>query len=275
MMNNRIGPTGDWIAVCWHGRRARLSGFLLTVLLVFASGPVSASDSAFWQLPSLPEPHQFGDILIDRTATKNGEKAVFFSHWTHRAKYTCRVCHWELDFAFKKGETEITELDNRNGLYCGKCHDGKVAFGHTEVNCQRCHTGRIGTNKEKFSKFRAGLPKDKFGNKINWSAAIRLERIKPVYSIFKPEETPLLFRKNLELKAEWAFVPPAFFPHDVHVKWLDCGSCHPDIFNIEKKATKHFEMRYILEEKFCGVCHLRVAFPMDNCKRCHPAFKSE
>ena len=261
------------------GRQNRVfcvPGFLLAVLLVFVgSVPVFASSSAFWQLPPLPPAHQYGDILIDRSATKNGVEAVFFSHWSHRAKYTCRVCHWELDFAFKNGTTEMTESDNRNGLYCGKCHDGKVAFGHTKGNCQRCHAGRITSDEGKFSKLRAGLPKDKFGNEINWAAAIRTERIKPLYNIFKPEETPLSFRKKLELKAEWQYVPPAIFPHDVHVKWLDCGSCHPDIFNIKKKTTKHFEMKYILEEKFCGVCHLRVAFPMDNCKRCHPAFKNE
>ena len=29
-------------------------------------------------------------------------------------------------------------------------------------------------------------------------------------------------------------------------------------------------MKYILEGKFCGVCHLNVAFPLDDCQRCHP-----
>lgn len=245
------------------------------VVLLLVTAPASASDSAFWDLPPLPEPHEYGDLLLDRVATEKGVEAVSFSHWSHRAQYTCRVCHWELGFAFKKGATEMTELDNRNGLYCGKCHDGKVAFGHTEKDCQRCHTGRKTSDKEKFYKLRAGLPKDKFGNRINWATAIRTGRIKPVYSIFKPEEKPFNFRKRLTLAAEWPFVPPAIFPHAVHANWLDCGSCHPEIFNIKKKTTKHFQMKYILEEKFCGVCHLRVAFPMDNCKRCHPAFKHE
>jgi c(7)-type cytochrome triheme protein len=53
------------------------------------------------------------------------------------------------------------------------------------------------------------------------------------------------------------------------VQWLDCNNCHPDNFNIKKKTTKHFSMERILKREFCGVCHLTVAFPMDDCKRCY------
>jgi c(7)-type cytochrome triheme protein len=180
-----------------------------------------------------------------------------------------------LGFSFKSGGTDITEADNRNGLFCGKCHDGKVAFDHSEKNCQRCHTGEKISNKEAFRKLSKQLQRDKFGNMINWAAAIKSKRIKPLYSIFHLEERPLDFKKRLELKAEWPYVPAAFFPHKAHVQWLDCGSCHPDIFNIKKKTTKHFLMKYILDEKFCGVCHMTVAFPIDNCKRCHPDFRGE
>jgi hypothetical protein len=28
-------------------------------------------------------------------------------------------------------------------------------------------------------------------------------------------------------------------------------------------------MNRILQREFCGVCHLTVAFPMNDCKRCH------
>ena len=48
-------------------------------------------------------------------------------------------------------------------------------------------------------------------------------------------------------------------------------NCHPDVFNIKKKTTEHFEMRFILEGRFCGACHLTVAFPLNDCMRCHPA----
>ncbi|MEN8256237.1 MAG: c(7)-type cytochrome triheme domain-containing protein [Thermodesulfobacteriota bacterium] len=246
---------------------------LLVMMLLAASRQADAKN--YWNLPPLPPAHEYGDILIDRLSATNGVKAVFFSHWSHRSKYTCRVCHWELGFAFKAGGTDMTESDNRNGLFCGKCHDGKVAFGHSQGHCQRCHTGTRASSFEKFIELQDNLPRDRFGNEINWAEAIDTEQIRPLYSIFKPQEKPLGFRKELVLEAEWLYVPPAYFPHEVHAKWLDCGSCHPDIFNIKKKATEHFRMKYILEEKFCGVCHLRVAFPMNNCKRCHPALKRE
>jgi hypothetical protein len=37
----------------------------------------------------------------------------------------------------------------------------------------------------------------------------------------------------------------------------------------KKKTTKHFSMDRILKGEFCGVCHLTVVFPMNDCKRCH------
>lgn len=220
----------------------------------------------------LPPPEEYGNILIDRTSRKNNVKPVTFSHWSHRTKYTCRVCHFELGFAFNTNSTEITEEDNKNGLFCGACHNGKIAFGHIEENCEECHNGDISYGSKKFEKLRTKLPKTAYGNEIDWTKALKEGTIKPKYSIYK-DEKPLSFDRLLELKAEWSGISPAVFPHAAHVQWLDCSNCHPDIFNIKKKTTKHFEMKYILDKKFCGVCHLSVAFPIDNCKVCHPKMR--
>lgn len=254
-------------------RWRRWRWLLLTVM--FMAAPVASQAGRFWQLPQSLPPENYGDLLIDRRSTLSQVKPVYFSHWSHRTRYTCRVCHWELDFAFKSGQTEITEADNRNGLYCGACHDGKIAFGHVEGSCDKCHTGSLAAATDKFAGLRRDLQKDDFGNRINWAGAIKSERIAPVSSIFRPGESPLDFRKKLVLKAEWPYVPPAVFPHDAHVRWLDCANCHPDVFNIKKKGTEHFLMNYILEGRFCGICHLTVAFPMDDCHRCHPGIKKE
>jgi len=75
------------------------------------------------------------------------------------------------------------------------------------------------------------------------------------------------------LEAEWERVPPAIFSHKNHTAWLTCSNCHPEIFNIQKKTTKHFEMKMNLVGEFCGVCHMTVAFPMSDCRACHPAMK--
>jgi c(7)-type cytochrome triheme protein len=191
------------------------------------------------------------------------------------------VCHFELGFAFDVNKTEITEEDNRNGLFCGTCHNGKTAyngktaFPHTEEYCDRCHTGTVDVGREKFADLTETLPKELFGNKIDWGKAIGEKYITPLYSIFREKEKPLPFDKLLWLEATWNFIPPAYFPHKEHIQWLDCANCHPDIFNIRKKTTKSFAMQYILEKKFCGVCHLKVAFPLDDCNGCHPKISRE
>lgn len=240
--------------------------------------PVIASDSRgqSWNLPPLPAPDLYGNILIDRTSGKNGVKPATFSHWIHRQKHTCRVCHFELEFNMKVNTTEITEAANQSGRYCGAggCHDGKTAFGHEKPYCEKCHNGDKGYGKEKFPGL-ANLPKAKFGNEINWVKALRDGMISPTNYLSVKHREDIAFRKTLLLEAEWRNIPPAIFPHRAHIQWLDCNNCHPDIFNIKKKTTKHFLMTRILAGEFCGVCHLNVAFPMNDCKRCHPKMREE
>jgi c(7)-type cytochrome triheme protein len=108
-----------------------------------------------------------------------------------------------------------------------------------------------------------------FGNRRNWVAALESAMLSPL-TFLKNRSEDIPFDKKLLIEAEWNFVPPAIFPHKSHTAWLDCNSCHPDLFNIKKKGTRDFSMRNILNGEFCGVCHLSVAFPVHDCKRCHP-----
>jgi len=248
----------------------------LLVGLIFLILPVTAGSEGDWNLLPSPPANEYGNILINRTSEKNGVKPATFSHWIHRQRHTCRVCHFELEFNMKVNTTEITEGANKSGRYCGAsgCHDGKIAFGHNEPNCEKCHNGDRGYGKEKFSQL-SNFPKTKYGNGINWVRAFRKGLIKPLnYITVKPPED-ITFGKTILLEAEWDRIPPAIFPHKSHTQWLDCNNCHPDIFNIKKKTTKHFSMRLNLAGEFCGVCHLTVAFPMNDCKRCHPEMGME
>ncbi len=248
--------------------RKRPRPFWIAGLLLLAG--VSWAGGKF-QLPKVPPPDRYGTVLMEATAPEAGARAVVFSHWRHRARYACRVCHFELGFALEAGATGVREEDNRNGEYCGACHDGGTAFSvQDEGNCARCHVGKIRAEKKAFRKFAEGLPSAPFGNRIDWVAANEI--LKPRYALYT-EEKPLQFDKVLVLEAEWFGIPPAVFPHGVHERFLDCSTCHPDLFNIKKKTTEHFEMRFILQGRFCGACHLSVAFPLDDCKRCHPAMK--
>ena len=257
--------------------KTRFIGFLFIVLAgtVLSGDRLNAAGNYFDIPPALP-PEEYGNILINRTSELNGVKPVAFSHWSHRRKHTCRICHFELEFNMKVNTTEITEAANMSGRFCGACHDGKehdgaVVFGHEKPHCEKCHNNNRGYGKEKFSVL-ASFPKTRFGNRVDWVMALRNGKIKPEhYRAIKPAE--ITYDKTLNLEAEWFNIPPALFPHKPHTEWLDCNSCHPDIFNIKKKTTKHFLMTRILKGEFCGVCHMNVAFPMDDCRRCHPGIK--
>lgn len=220
-----------------------------------------------FKLPPQPQRELYGNLLIWRTTANAPVKPVMFSHWSHRLRYTCRVCHLELDFSFKRNTTEITEEANRQGQYCGACHDGKTAFAHTDGNCGKCHTGNVATSAD-FKRL-GDLPWARYGNGVDWSAAIAGGAIDPAASLTK-DFRPIPLDTTLSIEAEWNFVPPAVFPHREHVRWLDCANCHPAIFNVKKKSTQRVSMRNILAGEFCGACHLHVAFPLDDCRRCHP-----
>ena len=59
------------------------------------------------------------------------------------------------------------------------------------------------------------------------------------------------------------------FSHKKHSAWSGCEGCHPEIFSGIQKGLTKYSMREIFEGKFCGQCHLNVAFPMIDCQRCH------
>jgi c(7)-type cytochrome triheme protein len=248
-----------------------MNRILAALLLVVALGTAA---SAHFNLPPLASRDEYGNILLNRTSTQNGVQPVTFSHWQHRKYYTCRVCHTELDFNMKANTTEITERDNRNGRYCGACHNGKLAF-RPNGNCDKCHNGNIAYGANKFEDFfQQPFATTGFGNGINWVDALERKLIKPA-TYLKKKSQDINFDKLLILEAEWSIISPSVFPHKAHIAWLDCSSCHPEIFNIKKKTTKHFTMSAMLSGDFCGVCHLNVAFPMDDCQRCHPGMKED
>ena len=249
--------------------KARIIAFTLLGLTWGWLFPLRPASGHFDLYP-LPPPERYGNILINRISAKNGVKPATFSHWLHRRRHTCRVCHSELEFNMKVNSTEISERANQSGRFCGAggCHDGKTAFGHDKFNCDKCHNGNIGYGAEKFPEL-SEYPASMFGNHVDWSSVLAKGMITP-RTFLRNKSDDIPFNKKLILEAEWNFVPPAIFPHKAHTEWLDCNNCHPELFNIKKKGTRDFSMTNILNGSFCGVCHLNVAFPMHDCKRCHP-----
>ncbi len=71
-------------------------------------------------------------------------RAVIFEHKFHLGqKFGCQSCHPAL-FGQKAGEVEEKEdftMESFNqGKYCGKCHDGTIAFS-VNTKCNWCHIG--------------------------------------------------------------------------------------------------------------------------------------
>lgn len=256
--------------------RSIISCIAFSLLLSFAvSGAAEGPDESggVYNLPPLPAPEVYGNILIDRRSSARKVKPVTFSHWLHRRKYTCRVCHSELEFTMKVNTTEITEADNRAGRYCGACHNGRIAFRHNG-NCDKCHNGDIAYSAEKFAEFDTQpFPRtlSGYGNGINWVEALRKGMIRPASYLKQRSQDNVSFERTFFFPSEGGnFIAPAIFPHKAHVEWLDCSSCHPDLFTIKQRGTRNLSMNEIVQGNFCGVCHLTVALPLNDCKGCHP-----
>ena len=79
--------------------------------------------------------------------------------------------------------TEITEQANRSGRYCGAagCHDGKSGLRPPEPRDLRQLPQRQAQLRQgKFGELEK-FPRSKYGNNINWVAALDKGLIKPVH----------------------------------------------------------------------------------------------
>ncbi len=246
----------------------------IAVLLLFDASSGRAQGNL--DLPDLPSPVEYGDVLMSRTSQKEGMVPVVFSHWVHRARFTCRVCHTELFFSMAADQTQIVCREGKmDGAFCAVCHNGTAAFGPREgavKNCAKCHNANASPNRETFQSLQKKLPRSEHGNGIDWVKALASGAIRPKKDL--GQGAPAIhLNRTLTLRAELSGIPPAVFPHGAHEEWLDCSACHPELFNIKKKGTQHFSMARIVRGDFCGVCHRAVAFPLNDCKRCHPAMR--
>jgi len=218
---------------------------------------------------------KYGNVVMRRKSLKAGMAPVVFPHWSHRARYTCRVCHLELGFSMRSGDTGITRELYQAGRYCGACHDGKTAFSarnDDSSQCGKCHMKDTLDLEKRFDKFAVNLPLASFGNGIDWTEARMSGQIVPANSIHT-ERFSMPIPDKLKAPIKLGTTSPrsdVTFSHESHVAELDCSNCHPDIFNIKKKGTEAFTMERNMFNNFCGVCHMRVAFPMNDCRRCHP-----
>ncbi len=230
-----------------------------------------------------PLPQDYGKTVINNFSEKSRMAPVVFDHWLHRSRFTCRLCHSDIGFEMKAGATGIKAEDNINGFYCGTCHNGKRVFdnkavfracdkGKRDEVCDRCHSlGKDVKRENNFSEFVAKMPKERFGNGMDWEQAEKENLIKPIDFIedVSVRKKAMPIQKDFTLETKVSGLPEIIFSHQKHTVWNGCEICHPDIFTGVKKGSTKYSMIEIFDGKFCGVCHGKVAFPNMDCQRCH------
>jgi c(7)-type cytochrome triheme protein len=267
-----------------QGTRWARGALLAPLLVLWAAAGGSAMDRAELGavLRSIPPNGAFwkyGNVVLRAKSRKAELPPVVFAHWSHRARYTCRVCHQELGFSMRAGDSGITRSQYLAGKYCGACHNGSIAFSAADgpkPHCKQCHQENTRELERQFAKFAADLPMAPFGNGIDWSAALAEGRIQPT-NVIDPSSATLTLPDKLKQPLKLGTTAPrsdVAFSHQDHFFELDCSSCHPDIFNIKKKSTAAFTMDSNIFGNFCGSCHMLVAFPMNDCRRCHKSMSN-
>ena len=235
---------------------------------------------------SVPISHEYGRVIIRNFSDQAGMAPVWFDHWLHRARYTCRLCHVDIGFAMEANATKIKADTNTKGFYCGACHNGTRVYGRKEIfpscslsstpeesaRCNRCHS--VGKNVQKeydYASFTEKLPKQNLSDLVDWEAAEARGLIRPIdflpgVSIQRP---PLNVQKDFSIASKGFWMPDIIFSHKKHALWNGCELCHPDIFPSVKKGTAKYSMLEISSEQYCGLCHDHVAFPLTDCQKCH------
>lgn len=110
------------------------------------------------------------------------------------------------------------------------------------------------------------LPRAGTGNFVDWVAALKTGAIEPRAEVGKAGEMNVL-NLNVTLR-DTRSMPTVTFSHAVHTELLACSNCHDALFK-PKAGANEIRMIEIFNGKACGVCHGTVAFPPDQCFRCH------
>lgn len=77
--------------------------------------------------------HDMGVIKLSNTSMP-----ARYDHAKHAAMFDCGECHMEL-FRMKAGGNRVNMGGINKGLFCGRCHNGKIASAPD--NCSTCHSG--------------------------------------------------------------------------------------------------------------------------------------
>jgi c(7)-type cytochrome triheme protein len=228
---------------------------------------------------------QYGLVQLGNRAAGAKVPPVSFDHWSHRARFTCRLCHVDVGFAMSAGQTGISASTNRSGYHCGACHNGKTVVGGKPVfgscstgsdvdespTCRRCHQKRDPDRARKdYEAFAEKFPKKGQARGIDWEDAESKGLIRPIDHVegVSIRRAPLKMDKEISIESS-GWMTNVLFSHRKHSVWNGCEVCHPEIYPSTKSGTKKTSMIAISSGESCGVCHTKVAFPIADCERCH------
>lgn len=99
---------------------------------------------------------EYADVVLNKRSEVAGVRPVVFSHWFHRIRFRCKVCHSELGFEMRAGSNDVTMKEIIDGKFCGMCHNGQIAWS-TE-NCDLCHSGTRGQKSRIVGGHQTGGP---------------------------------------------------------------------------------------------------------------------
>lgn len=119
----------------------------------------------------------------------------------------------------------------------------------------------------------AKLPKDRYGL-IDWAKIIKDKLVDPKDTFEGNSDDNPPVDMDIIIPSKSTFVDDIIFPHWIHTFWHKCDDCHPKIFAPARGENK-MSMREVVQGKWCGKCHNKVAFPTSDCTRCHVKVKKE
>ncbi len=122
---------------------------------------------------------------------------------------------------------------------------------------------------ETWEKAEKVLPKDRAGQ-VDWVQAVKTRTIAPRPGPGPADPEQAVLDMDVDLKSSTNSAFNVTYPHSAHTMWLACTTCHPAIFPLRQAKPTIITMAKIKAGEYCGVCHSKVAFGVNNeCGRCH------
>jgi c(7)-type cytochrome triheme protein len=227
--------------------------------------------------------------------------SVTYSHEAHLAnsRLTCSSCHMK-PFAMKAHTAPLRMRHMYDGLYCGKCHNGREAFGLNR--CSSCHSAvgpYGGRNRDGTVGYRGGrLGRVVYSHRTHrqfvcktchpspfamkgGASGITMAKMYRGESCGQCHNGAKAFSARNCVRCHTSSVPGeltyvnkaagnSHFSHKLHAtKGLKCFDCHDLLFKM-KKGSSMADMEGFARGRGCGACHNGgKAFSLRSCRRCH------